>query len=352
MEQINKRAIELQFNWIFILIAGALILAFFFSVVQKQRSLSEQKLSITLAAQMDAIYTGAIESKGTTQRLVTPGPGISFACTDVCECTYSIGRKATEFRDKVLFAPSFIRDQDAVAWSVEWKLPFRITNFLLLTNPGIKYYLVYEVGNPASEQVYKRLSKSLPSEINLEELRSPDSVYSLTPQGYAHTRFIFLGTNSPDLRRLNLEFASEEVSGILVDEDLRRVVFYEKSSPEGLEFNEYPSLLAGEPAVFAAMFSADHQLYDCVMKRAFEKLRVLALVQAKRAARLQDSLAGRPECAYVLQDLDSVAQAAGQLASGTSLRDQESAMGVVLGAQSELKRQNDNLVLQSCPELF
>ncbi len=347
-----KRGIELQFHWIFILIAGAIILAFFFSVVQKQRALSEQKLSITLSAQMDAIYTGAIESKGTTQRLVTPQPGVGFSCTEVCECVYSIGSKAAEFRDKLLFAPDFIKGQDAVAWSIEWKLPFRIANFLLLTNPGIKYYLVYEAGNPVSEQLYNRLSRALPAEINHEALRSPDAVYSLVPQGYAHTRFIFLGTSPPDLRRLNIEFAGEGVSGVLVDPDAQRVVFYEKTGDEELEFNEYPSLLAGDQTVYAAFVSADHQMYDCVMKRAFEKVRVLALVQSRRAAMLQDSMAGRPECAYILQDLDSVAQAAGQLASGTSLLGQEPAMGVVLGAQSELKRQNDNLVLQSCPELF
>jgi len=44
---VGKRGIEMQFHWIFILIAGAIILAFFFSLVAKQKSLSEEKLSIS-----------------------------------------------------------------------------------------------------------------------------------------------------------------------------------------------------------------------------------------------------------------------------------------------------------------
>ena len=40
----NRKGFELQFNWIFVLIAGALILAFFFTIAQKQRNLSQQSV--------------------------------------------------------------------------------------------------------------------------------------------------------------------------------------------------------------------------------------------------------------------------------------------------------------------
>ncbi len=349
----SKRAIELQFHWIFILIAGAVILAFFFSVVQKQRALSEEKLSITLAGQMDAIFTGAIESKGTTQSLVTPKPGIAFSCSKVCECNYHIGRKATEFRDKLLFAPAMIKDQDAIAWAIEWKLPFRIANFLLLTNPTIKYYIVYERGDQLSEQLYRRVNIALPKELNQVAIGSLRDITRLTPQGDAQTRLVFLGTQEPDLRSLNLDFAREDVSGVWINADAITAVFYEKTDPDELEFSEYPSVLAGDTTVYGAIFAADHQMYECVMKRAFEKLGVIAQVQAKRAQELKNTVsAARPECAYVLQDLQTVAQKAEQVAGAQALRDAEAAISVIRGAQSALQLQNTNLIKQSCPELY
>jgi hypothetical protein len=349
----DKRAIELQFHWIFILIAGALILAFFFSVVQKQRALSEEKLAVTLSAQMDAIFAGAIESKGTTQRLVTPQPGIAFACSQVCECNFVIGDKATEFRDKILFAPALIADQDAIAWAVDWKAPFRVANFLMLTNPGIKYYLIYDNANPRSSQLHDKVRKALPKELNAESLPSPDRVLAVSPEGDAQTRFVFIGTAKPDLRQLGAEFADEDVSGIWIDDDASRVVFYEMAGFGELDFNELPSALAGDATLYGAIFAGDRRMYDCMAKRGFEKLAIVADVQAKRAAALQSSLA-RPECPYITQTLDMVARAATALSGAPSLDTEEAAVALqtVLQAQSELKRQNDNLILQSCPELY
>ncbi len=354
----SKRGIELQFHWIFILIAGALILAFFFNVVQKQQVLSEQKLAITLASQMDAIYTGAIESKGTVQPLATPRPGIAFSCSDACECNYRIGSKATEFRDKLVFAPAFLKDQDTLAWAAEWKLPFRIANFLMLSSPNIKYNIMYDVGNQRSAQAYKRFIKTLPKEVNQETFSSMGVMGQFTPQGNAHTRFVFIGIAPQSTSTLGLsqEFEHEDVSGIYIDPDYRTVVFYEKE-PDELSFNAYPSILAGEATAQAAMTAADHLLYDCVMKRAFERLSVIAQVQRSRAQAIQAEmdLLGRVECTYVVQDLEGIATAAGALAHSPDFRLQElteSNLGIILGAQGELERQNTNLFRQSCPELY
>lgn len=354
----NRRAIELQFNWIFILIAGAVILAFFFSVVQKQRALSEEKLSITLATQMDAIFTGAIESKGTTQTLATPQPGIAFSCSDVCDCSYRIGTKSTEFRDKLLFAPALIKDDDARAWAVEWKLPFRVANFLLLTNPRIMYYLVYDAGNPVSAQLYARVSKALPAEINVQACSSLGAVSQLSPQGYAHTRFVFLGIEpvNPSTLGLSRAFADQDVSAIKIDPDLASAVLYEKSDPEELAFNSFQTLLAGDTTAYAAIFAADHQMYNCMMQRAFRELGVLARVSALRAKELQDAMdaAGRVECAYVLQDLATVGDKATLLGNAFDPDDDaaQEAFSVIKAVQPELQRQNNNLILQSCPELY
>jgi len=351
----NRRGIELQFNWIFILIAGAVILAFFFSVVQKQRALSEEKLSITLATQMDAIFTGAIESKGTTQILATPQPGIAFACTNVCDCFYRIGTKSTEFRDKLLFAPAFIKDEDARAWSVEWKLPFRVANFLLLTNPRVIYYLVYDAGDQLSAQLYQRISKALPKEINMQAFSSLGAVSQLSPQGYAHTRFVFLGIDpvNPSTLGLSRAFADQEVSAVKIDPDLSSAIVYEKSDPEELSFNSYQTLLAGDATAYAAIFAADHQMYNCMMQRAFKELGVVADVSARRALALDSALSARPECALYQPAhdvLNEVVQKAGLLS--TQFPQAEEALSTIKAVQPELQRQNNNLILQSCPELY
>jgi hypothetical protein len=354
----GKKGIELQFNWIFILIAGALILAFFFSIVQKQRAISEEKLSITLSSQMDAVFSGAIESKGTGQPLATPRPGIAFYCSEVCDCFYKIGTKPTTLDDKILFAPSFIKDQDARALALEWKFPFRIANFLLLTNPKIKYYFVYENAHQPSLQLFQKIRKALkPEDINAEPVSSLSGIVGISPQGYQHTRFVFIGTSQPDLGGLSSEFEQEDVSGVWIDEDARKVMFFEKSDPDALDFNQYQSLLSGDVTIFAAIYAADHWMYDCMMQQAFGRLNIISQVHSSRAKALQQEMESleeqRLECsgAYssIIPELENVAQKAGLLAR--SFPD-EDAFSSVIGAQSGLQQQNQNIILQSCPELY
>ena len=54
----NKRAVEIQFNWIFILIVGALILVFFMMLVNRQRDISDIKLAVELLDDLEQIMTG------------------------------------------------------------------------------------------------------------------------------------------------------------------------------------------------------------------------------------------------------------------------------------------------------
>jgi hypothetical protein len=364
-KQMNRRGIELQFNWIFILIAGALILAFFFSVVQKQRALSEEKLSITLSSQMDAIFTGAIESRGTEQILPTPKPGIAFSCSDVCECNYMIGKTPTEFGGMLMFAPPLIKGQDTIAWTIDWKLPYRVANFLLLTNPNVKYYLVYDANNQLSLQLFKKVTKAIPAGLNMEKVSTPSSVSGVSPGGYEHTRFVFLGTENPlaYIQNLNPDFQSKEVSGVWIDDKLDSVVFFEKSDPDLLEFNQPVMPLAGEETAYASIFASDHLMYKCMMRRAFDKLGAVSMVHAERAKSLKAEMESadppRLDCVgsydLIVTDLNNVAGWAKALSA--SFPEAEAGTGAgalsnVLGARSGLQQQNQNLLLQNCPEIY
>ena len=126
---VNKKGFEMQFHWIFVLIAGAIILIFFFSLTQKQKSLSEERLAITLSTDIEAIFTGAIQAKGTAQLLRIPQPGIAFSCSEACECNFWIGRKATEFKED---------DAEAIKEGEEWDVINGLIKNIVLEKLEIK----------------------------------------------------------------------------------------------------------------------------------------------------------------------------------------------------------------------
>ena len=88
-----KKAIALQLNWIFILIAGGLILAFFFSVATKQKG--------------DALFTKEVSQKIAT---IIEGKGlvVKSECDADFNLQFSFGmEKSTHTRDVPVYIPDY-----------------------------------------------------------------------------------------------------------------------------------------------------------------------------------------------------------------------------------------------------
>ncbi|MBU0461982.1 MAG: hypothetical protein KJ574_05330, partial [Nanoarchaeota archaeon] len=166
---------EAQFNWIFILIVGAIIIAFFTLIVIKQKSASEVKVSSVLTKQLNTIFVGARVSSGTVQEIPTPNFAVRFTCND-----YYIGAVSQRLGNRVLFAPENLEGNMIITWTLDWSVPYKVTTFLYVTNPKTRYLLVRVSG--VDEQAFKQLNLSLPVRLNrnfdlIEYDENPDSPY-------------------------------------------------------------------------------------------------------------------------------------------------------------------------------
>lgn len=352
MAKIRKKGIELQFHWIFVLIAGGLILAFFFSVAQKQRAISTEKLSLTLSSEVEGIFTGAILAKGTVQTLPLPSQGLAFECSEGCDCAFRIGRASRPFGDKVMFAPSLLKEQDLVVWALDWKLPYRITNFLFITNPTIKYYVVYNEADSISKSLKNELVNTLPEKIDASFITLGEAT-SLRHEGYAHTKFVFLNTN---LITLDDSFKKAEVSAVKIDP--QAVYFYYKKPRETSFEAEGVQSYAGVPSLLAALFASDINMYACGLKNAFKKLSYVSELYIKRAEELDEQLQAKTfvegeeikVCNYgpIISLLEQQRGLATKLAINLDPR----SIAELAALTPQLETQNRALVQQSCPELF
>ncbi len=78
----KKASVEIQFNWIFILIAGGLILIFFFSIVMKQSEVSKSKIAASISVDMGSIFKGAQVGTDTEHLVDMPPVNLEFVCED------------------------------------------------------------------------------------------------------------------------------------------------------------------------------------------------------------------------------------------------------------------------------
>jgi hypothetical protein len=270
----SRRAqIESHFSWIFVLIAGAVILAFFFSVAQKQRDLSNQKLSISFVSDFEAIISSAAVAKGTTQSLPIYNQELDFSCGTICDCKMAVGGFSKQFRDKIIFAPQQISGRNMILWTLDWKDPFRIANFLYLTDDNTQYWFV---GDEPTIKTYIPLDK-LPASMKYTIVQSPESISSVAKKN----RVVFFhSAASDDVAKIQ---NIEGVSALWITAPSSLLFRWGAGLDKTFTTATYESL---QEKLLGAIFSEEGYLYDCQAQVADARKSTITEVYTTRAANL------------------------------------------------------------------
>lgn len=343
---------EVQFNWVFVMIAGALILVFFFGIVQKQRELSNAKIADSLLTNIESIATGAAISKGTVQPVDLPNIGVDFGCTDECLCAYSIGDVRKDYNDKIIFAPSFIKSSQMLLWTLDWKVPFRATNFVYATASNNKYFFISDSSPTA---LFNRLGEIIPPEVNSEfaQVGGLSDVLAIKNENYNSVKFIFVDTANPTALLsspggiIHSSFRKIDVGVVHINSagGGGELTFYDKTNKRRLEFEQAdPLSYYGEPSILAAIFAADSNSYECNMISALLRLQNIIGLYIERA----DYLDSETECSegYPLGPLEGLNGTANSAANDPS---KISNLGTSV---SSVKEQNDRLLRASCALIY
>ena len=357
----NKKGIfEVQFNWIFILIAGAVILAFFFSVVQKQQSLSQQKLSLSLLNEFDAITTGAFVAKGAAQRVNLPRAGIDFSC-DACNCQFNIDQFSRDYDDKIIFAPKHIEGKDVVFWTLDWQVPYRAANFLYMTNDRIKYFIVHDK-SAGSQRLRERVTKQLPEQVNAEFIEVDqicnDRADCISNENYIQVKFVFLDI---DLTQLSIGFDAKKTlvfDDSFEDTDVTAVHLTGNEAnffdikKEGVVYTPDKSHYAGDASLYGAIFAQDVEMYNCNMMSAARRLGYVTEIIREKALLFteDDDFVKQTGCAYDA-DESSILKQYSNLAFGQGTGITQDINQVTAYSQ-QLETTNEQLIRDSCPTLY
>ncbi len=339
-----KKAFELEFHWIFIMIAGALILVFFFTLAQKLRTVSEENRILDVSRELDHVFSAAISAKRVSQQVSLPKGGISFECSQVCDCYFRLGSKTTSFKDSMIFAPNKLVSNTAQVWAFDWKLPYRITNFLFISEPSLQYVFVADPQQPHSRALQQKLAQDIPQTIHATFV----TPHELPQQPLGQTRIVYLGIPPPATPLLGLpdSFRTTQVSGLFINAEQRKLVFYTQRNQELISTE---ATYAGDAAVYAAIFTTDPQVYSCGMTRALAKAAHITEVYAARAQALTNDMSAlqRSDCIYPESFLQEFLQAIN--AQSTAIT--PNLIPLEVNAQ-QVTKENENLRLQSCPVLY
>ncbi len=339
--QISKRAqVESQLNWIFILIVGAIILAFFTVIVMKQKTASEAKFAGKISQQLNTILVGAKVSSGTVQEIPTPDLAIRFTCND-----YYIGPASQRLGNKIIFAPENIEANKLITWTRDWNVPFKITSFLYVTTPFIRYIVIGNDGDFAAQELFEELPQKLNKKIYS---MSDYSRGAIRNEGDKYVRFIFVNPTEFSFD-IPLGFEDVDVTGITVGKSISsgKLQFLVNSGTRLITSGPQFDYIEPEP-FFGAIFSTSAKEYECVMERAYNRLNLVTQVYIEKLREI-DPVYRRTNCEGFY------ANNVGLIDLNTSTNHfplTDADYTTIASAKLKLREDNERLQLYSCSLIY
>ena len=290
--------IQLTFNWVYILIAGAVILLFFVGLVVKQQAAAEESLAFDVVQIMESIFTGAQVSEKTKNFIDVSGLAdytLSFTCEDGLS-EFGIKGQSSPAQNVVdpIFSPKEIKTTLLILWSLPYNLPFKVINFMYVTSTNTKYFILGD-GNGFAEEFYNATQ-----EFNRVIIKDPTEI---DPEKNFQVRIIDLDGNFVQSDQL----VPEKLS--LLDDDKVTAVsfiasnlvnYYQKENNLWKQTNLNPVSIISliderDAAKYAAIFSANENMYKCNMNKAFLRLRYLIEIYEEKAKEMELHYSANPE---------------------------------------------------------
>ncbi len=279
----NKKAqIQVTFNWLYVLIAGGIILLFFIGIAVKQKTVAEESLQTDIVKTMESILVGAGVSEKTKNSVGTSGLSnyiMEFECSDGSS-TFGI-EKGTKIETKLkpIFSPKKIKTNRLILWSLPYKLPYKVMDLLIVSSVNTKYFVLGSTstfGTELKKSVSKEAGEKV--EFNFEFI---DSLSKVKPGNNYHIRIVDLvSSNVNDKGSVPSSLANlddSQVTAVVLPGGNGPVSYFQKNGNVWKQLGSSVPIisLGGEKdaAKYAALFAGDGENYKCNMEKVFKRMK-------------------------------------------------------------------------------
>jgi|SRR3989344_1775700 len=146
-----------ELNWVFILVAGIIIFAFFVGFAFKYKTLQEEKTSIQLLNTLDNTLTSLKTSPYTTYDEINLPVNFKVTCDNI-----KIGDQSFKTKN-LLFSQGDLNDKIIIYYKA-FKAPFKITDFYFIANSNANINVFAQ--NQASRNYIEAIKNNLPENLN------------------------------------------------------------------------------------------------------------------------------------------------------------------------------------------
>ena len=327
--------ISLQFNWIFVLIIGAVILAFFLTIINNQEERADAEQATEMSQTVESVLTAISTNPDTVETFTLRESEIRFFCEEDYSA-YQVRGQEEPLDREVIFAPRDLKGEELIMWTHTWQAPFPAMVVSHLASERVMFLFVTTDGN----KVVERLHQDMPKEFTTRVL-DEDDLDDVPTSGY--DRYVIITTNSGVAVPSDIE--EKAVIRVIPETADRggyktRTITFKDGTGSNEETKEYVTT----PMLWGAIFTEDASTFSCTVAKARTRHRMLSAIINDRLDRLQSELEDTSCGTY----LGSAGSALDTLESGKPLADPgvTKAMRSVESANELIKRG------PRCPQIY
>ncbi len=321
----DKKGITIQLSWIYVLIAGAVILILFSRIIVFVQDAGAKTISDNIRDQLDDAFVKIRADRLFFQQLQTPKDFDLERC-EFGKMYYQIGKSSLEATG--IYSPSEVKPsrEQLLLWTLPWEVPYWVDNMLYLTSEEVLYVFIQDKQGYLDDILYDP-TYGLPA--NVSRVVIPNTEFEQYLGGDVHVfdeiideldffykvKFIMFdaasdyGEITPEgAVRLDLTFPNEIMrktdtainvlprkGGI---DGVGQIQFFDVVGKEFTIGRKLPYL--GRPLIFAAIFGQDAQQYECNLHYFMQRFRDVTLFTMERLTFIYDLYPTTDECSYYI----------------------------------------------------
>jgi hypothetical protein len=281
----KKAQIEVSFNWVFVLIAGAIILFFFVRVITSETEITQTASHTRAANRMNAVITALQQNPDSVSVQDRINYEIQFYCNIEGQSYDLKGSNTKQYLPhQIVFAPEIIGESKLITWVRTFKAPMPIASVLYITDEQTKYVFITDGAD--NTNLIENYYNLFPDNIS-KELTTLSNFINSKDTGYR--QYIVI---------INQNVATAENFGFDDKKLLSKVKFLSVNNNKEIKFykiiNDANTLTQinnngnnngksfTEESIIGAIITGDLDIYECIMDKVLEQVRIIADINVDR----------------------------------------------------------------------
>jgi hypothetical protein len=331
----KKGEIGQGFNWILILVIGALVLVFFFGVITKQKEISSFSSDTFVLRSLDSLLSGSLVSSPSTNFVKVPNLEMEFTCGRII-----IGDVPKQITDISIFSASTFKGNEIAIFSNGWNVPYSAADFLYLVDPKTRYIFIGSSG--FSRNVFQNFPEGIRNDgytnVNLVKDENDNKI-----------RIIFFGTE-PEVPE-DLENTDVSISALRIDGDHTSGIIEFFDFSEGKFKSGGISYYIGLSSLFGSIFADSLDVYVCAMEQAFDRLNMVSKVYNEKVKITLVEYAGTDDACTALYD-GATSQLSDDFSLLSSVKFSNADINRVLDSMTSIGSKNHEAIDLSCVPIY